>query len=113
MANELITWLRSKTFVLALLRAAHFDATGMAKTVIRAVLTWWTAHFQAYRQLLELKASLISICSADAARVPATKQIVTGDAKAKRHAYKMISVIMDPLFWHAITRYGSQDSFQH
>ena len=82
----------------------------MAKTIIRAVLTRWTAHFQAYRRLLELQALLISICSADAARVPVKKQLVTGDAKAKRHARKMISVIMDPLFWHAIARYGSQDS---
>jgi len=57
--------------------------------------------------LLELQASLISICSADAAQMPTKKQIVTGDAKAKRHAHKMISVIMDPLFWHAITWYES------
>lgn len=105
LANNLITWLRSKTLVLALLRTAQEDATGTSKSVIRAVLTRWTAHYQAYKRMLELRASLVAIIAADDARPSDKKLIVTGDRKAKDQARKMITIIMDPVFWHALTRY--------
>jgi hypothetical protein len=86
-ATELISWLRSKTLVLALLRQAQIDATGgHAKAVIRAVITRWTAHYLAYRRLLELKPTLMSVVFADEARRDDQKQIVTGDTKAKAKA---------------------------
>jgi len=53
-AAELITWLHSKTYVLALLRDTQIQATGHAKAVLRAVLACWTAHYLAYRQLLKI-----------------------------------------------------------
>jgi hypothetical protein len=106
-ASELITWLRSKTLVLALLRTAQMNATGHAKAVIRAVITRWTAHFQAYRRLLELKSTLTSIVYADEARPDNQKLIVTGDAKAKSKSKAMTDVIKDPQFWVGIARYIS------
>lgn len=103
-ATDLIGWLRSKTLLLALLRAAHMEATGVTKAVIRAVLTRWTSHFLAYRRLLELQPSLVAIVYADEAREPSQRKIIIGDAKAKAKSRSMIAIIKNPLFWHAITR---------
>lgn len=105
MANELITWLRGKTLILALLREAQIANTGVGKAVIRAVLTRWTAHYQAYKRLLELRENLISIIASDAARPTANKLIVTGDAKAIAHSRKMIEIVNDSLFWLSIARF--------
>jgi hypothetical protein len=104
LANALITWLRSKTLVLALLRNAQLETTGTALAIIRAVLTRWTAHYQAYKRLLELKATLQMLVSAEAARPESKKMIITGDKKAKDHATEMLNVIMNSTFWHAIAR---------
>jgi hypothetical protein len=103
-ANELITWLRSKTLVLALLRKAQLDTTGTALAVIRAVLTRWTAHYQAYKRLLELQGVLQMLVSAENARPESMKLIVTGDRKAKDHAKRMIEIITNSVFWHSIAR---------
>ena len=50
-ASDLITWLRSKTYVLAQLRHIQQTVTRIDKsplTVIRPVFTRWTAHYLAY-----------------------------------------------------------------
>jgi hypothetical protein len=98
LANTLITWLWSKTLVLALLRNAQLETTGTALAIIRAVLTRWTAHYQAYKCLLELKATLQMLVSAEAARPESKKMIITGDKKAKDHATEMLNVIMNSTF---------------
>jgi hypothetical protein len=103
-ANELITWLRSKTLVLALLRKAQLDTRGTALTVIRAVLTRWTAHYQAYKCLLKLQGALQMFVSVENARPDSKKLIATGERKAKDHANKMMEVITDSVFWRAIAR---------
>lgn len=103
-ATELIKWLRSKTFVLALLNEAQIKATGTAKAVIRAVLTRWTAHYMAYRRLLELQHFLTSLVYTEDTLPEHSKQIVTGDRDAKTKATAMVKIIKDPMFWHAITR---------
>jgi hypothetical protein len=92
---------------LALLRQAQFQAKGEAASVLRAVLTRWTAHFLAYSRLLDLRASLTSIVYADEARPNPQKLIMTGDAKAKAKAKLMIEVIKDQQFWVALARYFS------
>ena len=66
-ANALITWLQSKTLVLALLQNVQLQTTGTALAVIRAVLTRWTAHYQAYKHLLKLKPTLQMLVYAEAA----------------------------------------------
>jgi hypothetical protein len=53
-ATELIGWLQGKTYVLALLREVQRTNSLRILTVIRAVLTRWTAHYLAYRHLLEI-----------------------------------------------------------
>jgi hypothetical protein len=80
------------------------ETTGTALAIIRAVLTRWTAHYQAYKHLLELKATLQMLVSAEAAWPESKKMIITGDKKAKDHATEMLNVIMNSTFWHAIAR---------
>ncbi|KAG2160125.1 uncharacterized protein EDB93DRAFT_1074526, partial [Suillus bovinus] len=64
-ASDLISWLRSKTLVLATLRDIQvaLNSTNSSRpnrvlTVIRAVLTRWTVHYLAFRRLLDLKFAL-------------------------------------------------------
>lgn len=103
-ANELITWLLSKTLVLALLREVQTNIGTPTRAVIRAVITRWTAHYQAYKRLLELHTSLLVLVSSENARPPEKKMIVTGDSKSQKRATKMLKIITNPVFWHAITR---------
>ena len=60
-ATGLITWLRSKTQVLGLIRDiqvalnnANPGSSRQVLSVIRAVLTRWTAHYLSYQHLLNL-----------------------------------------------------------
>lgn len=103
-ASELITWLRSKTLVLGLLKDVQLQGNQRPLAVIRAVLTRWTCHFRAYERLLLLKNSLLSIVYADEAKINGDKLIVTGDAKAKAKSIAMCKVIKKPYFWTALTR---------
>jgi hypothetical protein len=102
--NELITWLQSKTVILTLLQKAQLDKTGTALAVIRAVLTRWTAHYQAYKQLLELQGALQMLVFAENARPVSIKLIATGEQKAKDHSIKMMGVITNSIFWCAIVQ---------
>jgi hypothetical protein len=87
-----------------LLRKAQLDTTGTALAVIQAVLTRWTAHYQAYKRLLKLQGALQMLVSAEKARPNSKKLIATGERKAKDHANKMMEVITDSTFWRAIAR---------
>ncbi|KAI0069449.1 hypothetical protein K474DRAFT_1182193 [Panus rudis PR-1116 ss-1] len=105
-ADELITWLRSKTYVLALLRDTQVkdnpDRTPLS--VIRAVLTRWIAHYLAYTRLLELRPSLQHMVDDDDYR--GTSQLVDPKLKrtAKAKAQQMVNLIRDNLFWHSLAR---------
>jgi hypothetical protein len=101
-ANELITWLQSKTLVIALLQKAQLDTRGTALAVIQAVLTRWTAHYQAYKHLLKLQGALQILVSAENAQPDLKKLVATGERKAKDHANKMMEVITDSMFWRAM-----------
>jgi hypothetical protein len=91
---------------LAAIRKAQEEAYGPGKTkaVIRAVLTRWTARYQAYCLLLELRAILLSIVTTDATRPESKQVMVTGDAKSKAHAWKIVWIISDVVFWQSIAR---------
>lgn len=91
-ATQLITWLRSKTRILA-----HLPLS-----VLRAVLTRWTAHYVAYRRLLQLYPSLKGLVLSDLTKHDSEKVLVSGDSAAKRKAREMVGVIENPLFWHNI-----------
>lgn len=92
MATQLITWLRSKTRILAHLPLA----------VLQAVLTRWTAHYVAYRRLLQLYPTLRSLVLSDLTKPDSTKVLVSGDAAAKRKGREMVKIIENPTFWHSI-----------
>ena len=96
LAAELITWLHSKTFVLGKLPYA----------VLRAVLTRWTAHYNAYRRLLDLYIPLKLLADHDA-KYPGPENecqriMITSNKKAQEKAESMVRIIQDPIFWHKL-----------
>jgi hypothetical protein len=103
LADALIKWLRSKTYILGLIQNIQRDTNGRILSVIRAVLTRWTAHYLAYRRLVELRPAPESIIAADAMRPKS--DLVKGDRKAKTKAREMLRVIRNPSFWFALVRY--------
>lgn len=107
MAADLITWLRSKTYLLAKLRECQIGLGMAALAIIRAVITWWTAHYLAYSQLHEVRPALQALISRDEARDPRTSpesDIITGDARAKAKAQKMVEIIKNGDFWATLER---------
>jgi hypothetical protein len=104
-AAELISWLRSKTFVLALIRETQASLNKTTVSVLRIVLTRWTAHFLAYRRLLELRQSLDIIVTQEENRPDDKKLTIKGKREAKEHARKMMKLIQNPVFWRSIARF--------
>ncbi|KAF8876093.1 ribonuclease H-like domain-containing protein, partial [Infundibulicybe gibba] len=101
-ATELITWLRSKTFVLAKIRAVQ-DANGYPiLSVRRAVLTRWTSHYSAYERLLKLRLVLELVVTQD--QNLGVSDIITGKRAAKDKAQAMIKKIQDSMFWYNLAR---------
>lgn len=106
MACELIGWLRSKTFILAHLREIQIQSGKLALSVIRAVLSRWTAHYLAFRRLLELQHPLRALVNRDA-MAPPDQQILSpssGTAANKRKAHEMKEIIENSGFWHSLAR---------
>ncbi|KAJ7111680.1 hypothetical protein C8R44DRAFT_882747 [Mycena epipterygia] len=103
-ATELITWLRSKTYVLALIRKMQVENGRSAVSIIRAVLTSWTAHYLAYCRLLEVKLTLQALALQDSMRPTNNKLLTTGDKKAKAKAVTMVKIINNHNFWSVIER---------
>ena len=97
-ASDLITWLRSKTIVLGLLKEAQLTANKIPVAVIRAVLTRWTCHLRSYERLLILQPSLKAIVYTDESKDEKSKLIITGDAKAKAKSTEMCILIKQDLF---------------
>ena len=107
-ASDLITWLRSKTLLLALLREVQAAVPGNKsniKAVIRAVLTRWTMHYQSYRRLRELHTFMIVVITIDEERPIQERRVITGDTRAKAKATEMVRLIKNPGFWHALAVY--------
>lgn len=91
MAVKLIGWLRRKNGVLASLSLA----------VIRAVLTRWTAHYQAYARLLQLRLQLKSLIASDRVK-PAV--VFIGDHDAQETAEEMAAIVENDNFWRGLVR---------
>jgi hypothetical protein len=106
-ATELIGWLQGKTYVLALLREVQRTNSLRILTVIRAVLTRWTAHYLAYRRLLEIRLSVQILVENDEKLEPRNQQLLLGDASTRQRSRKNIAVIKHSAFWHALARYMS------
>lgn len=107
MACDLIGWLRSKTFVLANLRDIQIQSGRKPLTVIRAVLTRWTAHYLAFQRLLELQHPLQALVNRDAMPPPDQRVLnpQSGTAANKRKAREMTAIIQNSGFWHSLARY--------
>ena len=104
-AAKLIGWLRGKSLVLAMLRKVRKEAGLPALSVLRAVLTRWTAHYMAYRHLLELYTALVGVIAVDEMQAdPGKKMFITGDAKACAKAKEMVRIVKDPVFWHTLAQ---------
>lgn len=106
-ANELITWLWSKTAVLGLIRQALVTNGRQPLSVIQPVPTRWTAFYLAYRRLLDLRQTLEFIISEDALREPEKRMIIpsSGDARTRLKAEAMVAVVRDASFWYGLVRF--------
>ena len=115
-ACELISWLRSKTSVLARLRDIQTQSGTRPLSVIRAVLTRWTAHYLAFRRLLELRLPLRTLVTQDAMAPPALRILNTsGSSAANKKTLEMVAIIEDGAFWQSLVRYetfSSSSSFR-
>ncbi|KAH9029946.1 ribonuclease H-like domain-containing protein [Lactarius pseudohatsudake] len=98
---------RSKTYILALLREVQQTNSLRVLAVIRAVLTRWTAHYLAYRRLLEIRLSLQLLVENDEKLERKSQQLLLGDASTRERSRKNISVIKNSAFWHALARIKS------
>lgn len=80
-ASELIVWLHSKTLILALIRGVQqaLPGTEDVKAIIRAVLTWWTMHYQAFRRLGELHDVIVMVVQDDEKKPVKDRYLVTGN----------------------------------
>ncbi|KAF4622376.1 hypothetical protein D9613_009287 [Agrocybe pediades] len=105
-ANELITWLRSKTALLGLIREELTRRNKPALSVIRPVPTRWTAYYLAYNRLLLLRKPLENIVEDDESRPPRERHVIqpSHDTSTREKATRMVSIIKNETFWHAITR---------
>ncbi|KAH9846789.1 hypothetical protein C2E23DRAFT_710903, partial [Lenzites betulinus] len=100
-ADELIKWLRSRTYLLGVLRDVQEGMPGFrgtAKTIIRGVATRWTSHYLAYRRLLELQGALHIL--ANDPRI-----YLSGNEESHAKTRSMVPIIQNGLFWHSLTRY--------
>ena len=73
--------------------------------VLRIVITRWTAHFLAYRRLLELRQSLGFIVIQEENQPDNEKLIIKGKREAKDHSRKMMKLIQNTFFWHSLARF--------
>lgn len=69
---------------------------------IRAVITRWTAHFLAFKRLLDLKWVLDHLIRNDELLPPKDRRLTVGDSKARKKAKQMIALIKNSEFWHSI-----------
>ena len=75
------------------------------KAVIRAVLTRWTMHYQAFRRLGELR-DVINVVIRDDERKPVKdRNLITGNTRAKAKAAEMVNLIKTSAFWDALAVY--------
>ncbi|KAI5898768.1 uncharacterized protein SCHCODRAFT_02173469 [Schizophyllum commune H4-8] len=109
-AEELITWLRSKSLLLGLIRQFQLDAKPPPPTVltiIRACLTRWTSHYLAFSRLLQLRKVIENVIAKDkydAEQLGGKSCIIKGKKEAKEKAKKMIALINSGEFWHDVLR---------
>ena len=111
-ASSLITWLRSKTQLLALIHGIQeamklMKTTLIVITIIQAIITQWTSHFTAYEHLLRLSWVLKELVHQDAEETDPTKQhlcVLGTDITSNQKSLAMIEIINDNAFWSTLTQ---------
>ncbi|KAF5350685.1 hypothetical protein D9756_008505 [Leucocoprinus leucothites] len=99
MAESLITWIRSKTMLLGLIQEEQIRQNKRPTTIIRPVLTHWTAHLRAYERLLDTEGVLTAVVATEMGKADADRLFVTGSGKSKEKVISMINIIRNPIFW--------------
>lgn len=79
--------------------------TDKIKAVIRAVLTRWTMHYQAYRRLRDLHDVIVVVVKDDGAKPSNERFIMTGDTRARAKAATMVDLVKNSEFWDALSVY--------
>ncbi|CDO76574.1 hypothetical protein BN946_scf184831.g10 [Trametes cinnabarina] len=104
-AEELISWLRRRTLVLARIREVQAANGKSFFAIIRPVATRWTSHYLAFKRLLELQPTLTAILASDRVSGGETTFMagIKGSA-AKAKARQMLALIEDGAFWHSLNR---------
>ncbi|EIW82980.1 hypothetical protein CONPUDRAFT_20808, partial [Coniophora puteana RWD-64-598 SS2] len=99
--TELITWLQNHSQVTALLQRIQEQLNQMCAalerilSVIRAVLTCWTAHYLVFCWLLRLRSPLFQLAEQSSGWM-----LAQGAAKAK--AQEMVNLIKDKKLWEVL-----------
>lgn len=112
-ASTLITWLRSKSQILGLMRDIQerlIDPPGSKPilSVIRPVITRWTAHYLAYDRLLKLRWVLEALVRQDEGQSdPAKRRLTAGERSTAEKGELMINIIKNPIFWESLARYSN------
>jgi hypothetical protein len=112
-ANDLISYLRSRTQVLAKIRQIqeidqeHNSVKKKILLPIRPVVTRWTAHYSAYERLLQLRWVLESLVRKESDQ----PLLITGTSRAREKAQEMIRIILDANFWHQILKCVNRFSY--
>ncbi|KAF9524441.1 hypothetical protein CPB83DRAFT_869389 [Crepidotus variabilis] len=99
-ANKLITWLRSKTQILGIMRDVQEASGRIPLSVIRPVATRWTAYFLSYQRLLELSWVLRVMIQTPNHH----DRMLMGKPASRAVAQKMIETINDGAFWLGLTK---------
>ena len=107
-ATVLITWLCSKTYILALIRAIQERKNEEKKlAIVCTVLTRWTAHYCAFQRLLVVRWALEQLVRDDRRLGERESNITMGNKDAKLKACTMCVLILDtPNFWLNLARWG-------
>ncbi|KAJ7145948.1 hypothetical protein C8R44DRAFT_553785, partial [Mycena epipterygia] len=69
-----------------------------------AIITRWTALYQAFRRLQQVQSALTAVIEKEMKLPPKERNFVRGDRKAKEKCLAMVGIVRDPFFCRAISR---------
>ena len=101
-ADEIIRWLRSRPYLLALLREVQLSLPThrpgeLPLSVVRGVLTRWTSIYLAYRRLLRLRTALMVF-------IEDSRLFDSGTPESHAKTRQMVDELRKPLLWHHLSR---------
>lgn len=104
LANDLISWLRSKPQVLGLIKQIATQRSEAALSIMRAVPTRWTAFHLAFRRLLRLQPSILAAVNEDESRIATQRLIIQGDSRSKARAKAMVELTRSQALWSGLSK---------